>query len=150
MTSASSACDQTFATIQQYISTLLNDPTQGAQVPVTTKEFTYQLITKINSLGGISAYCNNIATTLNLQLVEQKVFNSVEQSRIDYYFVHKPIGVVPLPGIVYQNLLSTVEWNAELEAPVLGTKLPSSSLSVVLTFYADAESWSLSDIVLSI
>ena len=96
MTTASNVCQQTFATIQQHISTILNDPNLGIQVPVTTKEFTYQLITKINKLGGITAYCNNIATTMNLQLVEQKVFNSVEQSRIDYYFVHKPIGVVPL------------------------------------------------------
>jgi hypothetical protein len=150
MASANIVADQTFATIQQYISTILNDPILGPEVPLSTKEFTYSLITKINNLGGISAYCADIASTLNLQFVEQKIFNSIEESRIDYYFVNKPIGVIPLTGLIYQNIVSTVQWNSEIEAPILGTNLPSSSLGVVLTFFANVEGWSLSDIVLSV
>jgi hypothetical protein len=85
MASANIVADQTFATIQQYISTILNDPILGPEVPLSTKEFTYSLITKINNLGSISAYCSDIASTLNLQFVEQKIFNSIEESRIDYF-----------------------------------------------------------------
>ena len=143
---ANNAADQTFASIQEKIVTILQDPSLSAEVPTTTKEFTFQFVGKVNALGGITKYCESLVKGLNLQFVEQKVFNTVEESRIDYCFVHKPIGVVPLTGVLYHGALSTVAWNSELEAPVIGTDLPSSSLSLKLSYYADAEGWSLSDV----
>lgn len=144
--SLNGAADQTFSQIQLKIVAILKDPFLGAEVPESTKNATYQIMNKINSFGSISAYCSNIAATSNLQFLEQKIFNTVEESRIDYLFVHKPIGVVPLTGVVYNNIVSSITWNSELEAPTFGTNLPSSSLIVKLSFYADAEGWSLSNI----
>ena len=55
-----------------------------------------------------------------------------------------PLALVPLTGLVTPFSAYTISWNSDIEAPILSTTLPSSAFSLKLSFYADAESWSLS------
>ena len=85
-----------------------------------------------------------IALQNNMQVLERKVFNTPDESRVDCLLGLKPLSRVPLTGLVISCNTFTISWNSDIEAPILSTSLPSSTYALKLCFYADAESWSLS------
>jgi hypothetical protein len=136
------AVDNTGSSILLKIQTIINDPFLSGQIPPSTIQTTYEIMSLI-SVGGINAYVNKIALENNMQVLERKVFNTPDESRLDFFLALKPIALVPLTGLVIPSNLFTISWNSDIEAPILGVGLPSSSYSIKLTFFADAESWSL-------
>lgn len=142
-----SAVDSTGSSILVKIQTIINDPVLSGQIPITTIQATYD-ITSLISVSGLNAYVDNIALKNNMQVLERKVFNTPDESRVDFLLVLKPIANVPLTGLIIPFNVFTISWNSDIEQAILSTSLPNSSYSIKLTFYADAESWSLSRIYL--
>ncbi len=136
------AIDATGSSILLKIQTIINDPFQSGQIPPTTIQSTYEIISLISATG-LNAYVDQIALQNNMQVLERKVSNTPDESRVDFLLSLKPIALVPLTGLVIPSNLFVISWNADIEAPILGVQPPSSTYSMKLTFFADAESWSL-------
>jgi hypothetical protein len=139
------AVDNTGSSILLKIQTIINDPSLSRQIPQSTIVSTYEIVSMISSTG-LSAFINNIALNNNMQVLERKVFNTPDESRVDFILGLNPLAIVPLTGLVIPFNTYTISWNADIEAAILSTVLPSSSFSLKLSFYADAESWSLSTV----
>ena len=137
------AVDSTGSSILLKIQTIINDPVLSGQIPQTTINSTYDIVLLI-STAGLNAFVNKIAFENNMQVLERKVFNTPDESRVDFVLGLNPLALVPLTGLVTPFSAYTISWNSDIEAPVLSTTLPSSAFSIKLSFYADAESWSLS------
>ena len=137
------AVDSTGSSILLKIQTIINDPVLSGQIPQSTINSTYDIVLLI-STAGLNAFVNKIALENNMQVLERKVFNTPDESRVDFLLGLNPLALVPLTGLVIPFSTYTISWNSDIEAPVLSTTLPSSALSLKLSFYADAESWSLS------
>lgn len=137
------AVDNTGASILLKIQTILNDPTQSGQIPQSTINSTYEIAALISATG-LNAFVNKIALENNMQVLERKVFNTPDESRVDFLLGLKPLSLVPLTGLVISCNTFTISWNSDIEAPILSTSLPSSTYALKLSFYADVESWSLS------
>jgi hypothetical protein len=139
------AVDSTGSSILLKIQTIINDPFLSGQIPQSTINSTYEIVSLI-SIAGLNAFVNKIATDNNMQLLERKVFNAPDESRVDFLLGVKPLSVVPLTGLVIPFDVFTISWNSDIEAPILSTSLPSSTYALKLSFYADAESWSLTNV----
>lgn len=139
------AVDSTGSSILLKIQTIINDPFLSGQIPQSTINSTYEIVSLI-SVAGLNAFVNKIANDNNMQLLERKVFNTPDESRVDFLLGVKPLSVVPLTGLVIPFDVFTISWNSDIEAPILSTSLPSSTYALKLSFYADAESWSLTNV----
>ena len=137
------AIDSTGSSILLKIQTIINDPVLSGQIPQSTINSTYDIVLLI-STAGLNAFVNKIALENNMQVLERKVFNTPDESRVDFLLGLNPLALVPLTGLVIPSSTYTISWNSDIEAPILSTTLPSSTFSLKLSFYADAESWSLS------
>ena len=137
------AIDSTGSSILLKIQTIINDPVLSGQIPQSTINSTYDIVLLI-STAGLNAFVNKIALENNMQVLERKVFNTPDESRVDFLLGLNPLALVPLTGLVIPSSTYTISWNSDIEAPILSTTLPSSTFSLILIFYADAESWSLS------
>lgn len=137
------AVDSTGSSILLKIQTILNDPAQSGQIPQSTINATYEIVALI-SASGLNSFIDKIALANNMQVLERKVFNTPDESRVDFLLGLKPLSLVPLTGLVISSNTFTISWNSDIEAPILSTVLPSSTYALKLSFYADAESWSLS------
>jgi hypothetical protein len=139
------AVDSTGSSILLKVQTIINDPVLSRQIPQSTIIATYEIVSMISSTG-LNAFVDNIALDNNMQVLERKVFNTPDESRVDIVLGLNPLAIVPLTGLVVPFNTFTISWNADIEAAILSTVLPSSSFSLKLSFYADAESWSLSTV----
>jgi hypothetical protein len=137
------AVDTTGSSILLKIQKIINDPTLSGQIPQSTINSTYNIASLISSQG-LNAYVNKIALENNMQVLERKVFNTPEESRVDFLLGLIPLSIVPLTGLVIPFNTFIISWNSDIEAPILSTSLPSSTYSLKLTFYADTETWYLS------
>jgi hypothetical protein len=140
------AIDNTGSSILLKIQTIINDPVLSRQIPISTIASTYEIVSLISE-GGLNDFINKIALKYNLQVLERKVFNTPDESRVDFLLGLKPLSIVPLTGLIIPFNTYTISWNSDIEGPILSTLQPSSSFSLKLSFYADAESWSLSNVI---
>ena len=140
------AIDSTGSSILLKIQTIINDPVLSGQIPESTIRSTYEIVSLISAMG-LNAFINKIALNNNMQVLERKVFNAQDESRVDFILGLIPLAFIPLTGLVIPFNTFTISWNSDIEAAILSTSLPSSSFSLKLSFYADVESWSLSNII---
>lgn len=139
------AIDSTGSSILLKIQAIINDPFLSGQIPQSTINSTYEIVSLI-SIAGLNTYVNKIATENNMQVLERKVFNTPDESRVDFLLGLNPLSIVPLTGLVIPFNLFTISWNSDIDGPILSTSLPSSTYYLKISFYADAESWSLTSV----